>query len=214
MPLFGRGHHIAYEEARSLYNSESSNERFPSPKDCAHDPVLILNGFGVGSFHQHRLMPNLLSVQESFEENLSEGFSEAIGKNRVIYGVDYLGQGKSWPIDCNDGNSDNEKGLIYSIDTWADQIIQFIEEIILPNHQKQRGNSIKVHLVGNSVGGHLSVVLAAKRPDLIHSICLLNATPVRTLLYKHYFRRQIYGLILISLSLKCSALISGIGVGT
>lgn len=25
--------------------------------------------------------------------------------------------GKSWPIDCDDGNSKNEKGLIYSADT-------------------------------------------------------------------------------------------------
>ena len=37
---------------------------------------------------------------------------------------------------------------------------------------------MKVHLIGNSVGGHLSAILAAKRPDLIESICLLNATPV------------------------------------
>lgn len=133
--------------------------------DKLHEPVLLLNGFGVGSFHQHRLMSNLLK---------NENGEEVDDKMRVIYGIDYLGQGKSWPINCDDGNSKNEEGLIYSADTWAEQIIQFIEEIILPNH----ADATKVHLVGNSVGGYLSVLIANKRPDLIQSICLLNATPI------------------------------------
>lgn len=103
-----------------------------------------------------------------------------------VYGIDYLGQGRSWPLNCNDGNGPTEVGLNYSIDTWADQIIQFIEEIILqrPNNNNNNGDDSsisKVHLVGNSVGGYLAVVLASKRPDLIASICLLNATPVRTI---------------------------------
>jgi pimeloyl-ACP methyl ester carboxylesterase len=60
-----------------------------------------------------------------------------------------------------------------------------MEDVILPNHyssHKEESTSgivaTKIHLIGNSVGGHLSVVLASKRPDLIESICLLNATPV------------------------------------
>ena len=122
-------------------------------------PVLLLNGFGVGSFHQHRLMPKLIDGAHG---------------DRVVYGIDYLGQGRSWPVECNDGESENERGLRYCINTWADQVIDFIENVILPEH----GTSKKVHLVGNSVGGYLSVVLASKRPDLIDSICLLNATPV------------------------------------
>ena len=93
---------------------------------------------------------------------------------RIVYGIDYLGQGRSWPIDCDDGESESERGLRYCINTWADQIIEFIEEVILPEHT----SSEKIHLVGNSVGGYLSVVLASKRPDLIDSISLLNATPV------------------------------------
>jgi len=86
-----------------------------------------------------------------------------------MYGIDYLGQGRSWPIDCNDGNSESEAGLIYSVDTWADQVIAFINEVI---------QNKKLHLVGNSVGGHLSVVLAAKHPSLFQSIVLLNPTPI------------------------------------
>jgi pimeloyl-ACP methyl ester carboxylesterase len=94
-------------------------------------------------------------------------------QNRAVYAMDYLGQGKSWPKDCDDGNSPNEKGLIYSADTWGDQIIQFIEQVIMPENE-----NAKVHVVGNSVGGLLACVLAVRRPDLVESIILLNATPI------------------------------------
>ena len=62
----------------------------------------------------------------------------------------------------------------YTIHSWVDQAIQFIEQVVLPEHAA----NTKVHLVGNSVGGHLAVFLAALRPDLVESVCLLNATPV------------------------------------
>lgn len=48
-----RGHPIAYETAQSV------NDDKPTTKTNA-DPVLLLNGFGVGSFHQHRLIHELL----------------------------------------------------------------------------------------------------------------------------------------------------------
>lgn len=157
-----KNHHIGYEEAKRVITSSNNDATSKDAKNNDVYPILVLNGFGVGSFHQHRLMPKLISVHDDDEEEVV----------RTVYGVDYLGQGRSWPIDCNDGNSENEKGLIYSIDMWTDQIIEFIESVIIPNH------TTKVHLIGNSVGGHLSAILAAKRPDLIESICLLNATPV------------------------------------
>ena len=170
-----KGHHIGYEEATRVFNFGVDNDTDEiNKKHSDQYPVLILNGFGVGSFHQHRLMPNLISASpDNDDEDGSDKVQEVV---RTVYGVDYLGQGRSWPVDCDDGNSLNEKGLIYSIDTWTDQIIEFIESVILPNHTS--GEKIKVHLIGNSVGGHLTAILAAKRPDLIESICLLNATPV------------------------------------
>ena len=129
------------------------------------EPVLLLNGFGLGSFHQHRLIPHLI---------LPCNEEDAEHHDRVVYGLDYLGQGKSWPIDCDDGNSDSERGLRYCIYTWADQVSKFIEEVVLPNHPQ----GTKIHIVGNSLGGHLAVILALQRKDLVGSITLLNATPV------------------------------------
>jgi pimeloyl-ACP methyl ester carboxylesterase len=141
-----QGHFIGYEVATSTVPAKADKE-----------PILLLNGFGVGSFHQHRLMPELLGRDEE----------------RVIYGMDYLGQGRSWPVNCDDGNSECELGLIYSADMWVNQIISFLEQVVRPRHQEK-----KVHLVGNSVGAHLAAVVASKRPDLVASICLLNATPI------------------------------------
>ena len=42
-------------------------------------PILLLNGFGVGSFHQHRLMKQLLSQHQSSDANTQY----------KIYGIDY-----------------------------------------------------------------------------------------------------------------------------
>ena len=149
-----RGHHIGYEEARREHDSRSDDV------DAQHDPILLLNGFGVGSFHQHRLIQNVFETGK---------------ETRRVFGIDYLGQGRSWPVDCDDGNSENEAGLIYSADVWLDQVVDFITHVILPQYGAR---PTKVHLVGNSVGGHLAAVLAARRPDLVASICLLNPTPV------------------------------------
>lgn len=96
------GHFIGYDEAQTT-SSDAGTETASSVKKLIkdEDPILLLNGFGVGSFHQHRLMAQL----------------SGRGSNRAIYCMDYLGQGRSWPVDCDDGNSANEAGLIYSADT-------------------------------------------------------------------------------------------------
>jgi pimeloyl-ACP methyl ester carboxylesterase len=126
-------------------------------------------------------MPKLLSSENGSNHHQNTAY-DSFG---TVYGVDYLGQGRSWPMDCQDGNSENEKNVIYSIDTWADQVVHFIEEVIIPNHRQRIAengadltSNTKVHLVGNSVGGLIAVLIALKRPELIESICLLNATPV------------------------------------
>jgi len=169
-----RGHEIAYEVAHRCEDTSQvhfDNDDYIIP---SKDPILLLNGFGVGSFHQHRLIPNLFN-----DDDKNDGVDQRKNVDRIIYGVDYLGQGKSWPRDCDDGRSENEKGLRYSAEIWVDQIISFLEEIVLGGPQEeQQSRPHKVHLVGNSVGGHLAVHIAHRRPDLIASISLLNPTPV------------------------------------
>ena len=95
-----RGHFIGYETASSEKKQTTTTTNEEEEED---EPILLLNGFGVGSFHQHRLIPEILPQQQQ--------------QQQTIYAIDYLGQGRSWPIDCDDGNSENEKGLIYSADT-------------------------------------------------------------------------------------------------
>jgi len=134
------------------------------------EPILLLNGFGVGSFHQHRLVHELLTNENHHPQ-------------QTVYCIDYLGQGRSWPKVCQDGLGENEKDLQYSADTWCEQIIDFIEAIVLPSSQDESSTNgsetaTRVHLVGNSVGGHLAAHIAVRRPDLVASLCLLNPTPV------------------------------------
>ena len=64
------------------------------------------------------------------------------------------------------------------VSRWIDQLITFIEEVIIPEHQVSGKAPVKVHIIGNSVGGHLAAHLANRRPDLVGSLCLLNPTPV------------------------------------
>eukprot|EP00587_Corethron_hystrix_P004843 CAMPEP_0113321998 /NCGR_PEP_ID=MMETSP0010_2-20120614/15297_1 /TAXON_ID=216773 ORGANISM="Corethron hystrix, Strain 308" /NCGR_SAMPLE_ID=MMETSP0010_2 /ASSEMBLY_ACC=CAM_ASM_000155 /LENGTH=387 /DNA_ID=CAMNT_0000180321 /DNA_START=181 /DNA_END=1344 /DNA_ORIENTATION=+ /assembly_acc=CAM_ASM_000155 len=149
-----KNHPVGYEVINPIEGMDNGSDN--------RGPILLLNGFGVGSFHQHRLMPML-----------------ARDTNSIVYGIDYLGQGRSWPKDCDDGMGENERGLIYSADTWLEQIINFIDNVIIPANQIDNASKkLKVHVVGNSVGGYLSVALGNHRPDLVETISLLNATPI------------------------------------
>jgi pimeloyl-ACP methyl ester carboxylesterase len=147
-------HPIAYDRRES--SSTNANQE-------SGQVILLLNGFGMGTFHQHRLMNELLPADTPAAY--------------TIYAMDYLGQGKSWPVSCADGMSPSEYGLQYSGQMWVDQILQFLEEVVLPlpaTHPPAH----TVHLVGNSVGGYLATYVAALRPDRVATVSLLNATPV------------------------------------
>lgn len=110
---------IGYEVARRVVKGQGVNNDTVSTsllagdgiagtlQDDTQDPILLLNGFGVGSFHQHRLIPRLLDDAVDIDGNSA----------RTVYCMDYLGQGRSWPKDCQDGQSKNELGLQYSAET-------------------------------------------------------------------------------------------------
>ena len=118
----------------------------PAGADDSSDlPILLLvPGFGVGTFHWERQF-------------------EALSKKCIVYSMDLLGQGKSWPTSA----ITSDDNLVYSAELWRDQIIFFIETII----------KRPVHIAGNSLGGYLSVAASSHRPDLVKSLCLLNSAP-------------------------------------
>jgi pimeloyl-ACP methyl ester carboxylesterase len=154
-----------------VYEVATSNTR--DLADSSNDqtnvvPILLLNGFGVGTFHQHRLMKQLLF--QSRDSSLAKNRNTFI--QYKIYGIDYLGQGKSWPLNCNDGMSEDEYNLCYSADTWIDQLKNFLQQVIIPT------TTHKIHIIGNSVGGYLGTILSYRHPHLVSSLTLLNATPV------------------------------------
>jgi pimeloyl-ACP methyl ester carboxylesterase len=165
---------ISYEVASSSSSVVVVGIDGPTAEDDVVVPILLLNGFGVGTFHQHRLMRRLLLEGGRSSRQGGEGVV-APPVRYLIYGVDYLGQGLSWPTDCDDGRSDHELGLSYSADTWLEQLGGFLGEVVVPSSSQ---SSPGAHLVGNSVGGYLATMLARRHPSLVSSLSLLNATPV------------------------------------
>lgn len=80
-----------------------------------------------------------------------------------VFAIDYLGQGKSWP----DKDPEKEDQLVLSIDTWSEQIISFIRDVI----------GRPVYISGNSLGGFLATTVAARHYEWIRGVVLLNSTP-------------------------------------
>ena len=92
--------------------------------------LLFLPGFGVGSFH--------------YEKQLKD-----LGRDFRVWALDFLGQGKSLPIEdpaplpkeANLSEQQNypwgfgdkpepwAKDLVYSVDLWRDQVKYFVEEV-------------------------------------------------------------------------------------
>nr|GMC84637.1 putative disease resistance protein RGA3 [Ipomoea batatas] len=133
-------------------------------------PVLFLPGFGVGSFHYKKQLKDL-------------------GSDFRVWALDFLGQGRSLPSkdlttlqfngvgeDLIWGFGDEAqpwaKELVFSMDLWRDQVRYFIEEVIKE----------PVYIVGNSLGGFVALSLAARHPELVKGVTLLNATPFWTFL--------------------------------
>ena len=85
---------IAYEVAEAGFGGAEAGLGGAEAGAAKAPPVLLLNGFGVGSFHWHRVMGSIASQSGA-----------------VCYGMDYLGQGGSWPVDCADGEAPSEAGL-------------------------------------------------------------------------------------------------------
>ncbi len=63
------------------------------------------------------------------------------------------------------GYTDRPDGVEYNVDTWTDHLISFIENVIQD----------RVHIVGNSMGGALTLHIANKRPDLVKKMVLMGA---------------------------------------
>lgn len=84
-----------------------------------------------------------------------------LSKTNRVFAVDLLGFGFS-AKPLVDYGSEN---------LWAGQVTDFVREVV--------GEDAKVVLVGNSLGGHVSIAVAARNPDLVKGVVCLNI-PVNT----------------------------------
>jgi pimeloyl-ACP methyl ester carboxylesterase len=105
--------------------------------------LLLLPGFGVGTFHYSSQL-------------------EVLSKSYRVYSIDLLGQGKSWPIAINPDDS-----LCFSTDLWVDQVIEFIADVIQePVHVfgNSLGGFLAVHAAAKCPTLFKSAILANAAP--------------------------------------------------
>ncbi len=63
------------------------------------------------------------------------------------------------------GYTDRPEGIHYSIDIWADHMIDFVETL----------GETKISIIGNSFGGAIALHIAKKRPELIKRLILMGS---------------------------------------
>jgi pimeloyl-ACP methyl ester carboxylesterase len=66
------------------------------------------------------------------------------------------------------GYTDRPAGVEYGVQTWADQVLGFIDALGLDT----------VSLVGNSFGGAIALRLASRHPDRVHKLALMGSVGV------------------------------------
>ena len=108
-------------------------------------PLLLLPGFGVGTFY----------YQAQLEE---------LSKDYRVFTMDLLGQGKSWP----EGEITKEQQLCYSTDLWVEQVIDFITDIVGGEQVHVFGNSLGGYLATHAAATRpdlfASLILANAAP--------------------------------------------------
>jgi len=109
-------------------------------------PILLIHGFGASLYHYRYNIPEL-------------------AKYCRVYALDCLGFGFS------------DKPLVEynGYDLWTEQIADFIKDVMMVKEGDNNTTKERVILVGNSLGGYNALAAAAKHPELVKAVCLLNA---------------------------------------
>lgn len=66
------------------------------------------------------------------------------------------------------GYTDRPDGVTYNVQTWADQVVGFLDALSLP----------RVSLVGNSFGGAIALRMATQHPDRVNRLVLMGSIGV------------------------------------
>ncbi|CAM9481957.1 unnamed protein product [Ectocarpus sp. 4 AP-2014] len=132
------GWEVHYERASSRRPAAGDRVREGGgqrQREGSTTPLLLLPGFGVGTFH--------------FRRNMQE-----LSETRDVYSIDFLGQGKSWPTRV----PSREDGLCYSVDMWTEQVLAFINEVI-GEPAYVAGNSLGGYIAANLAANYPRAVL-------------------------------------------------------
>lgn len=81
-----------------------------------------------------------------------------LSENYHVFAPDIIGFGETDKLESND----------YTVELWVEHLIGFIEAV----------SDGPVYLVGNSMGGALSLHVASRRPDLVKKLILMGAVGI------------------------------------
>lgn len=82
-----------------------------------------------------------------------------LSENYHVFAPDIIGFGETDKLESND----------YTVDLWVQHLIGFIEAV----------SDGPVYLVGNSMGGALSLHVASQRPDLVKKLVLMGSVGIQ-----------------------------------
>ncbi|XP_024014717.1 uncharacterized protein LOC18022825 isoform X1 [Eutrema salsugineum] len=123
-----------------------------SPEEVtpASQTLLLVHGFGASIPHWRRHC-----IYKKKKLNFILRNINALSKNHTVYAIDLLGF----------GDSEKPPGFSYTMESWAELILNFLEEVV----QKP------TILIGNSVGSLACVIAASEsKQDLVKGLVLLN----------------------------------------
>ena len=63
------------------------------------------------------------------------------------------------------GYTERPENIEYGVETWTNHLISFIETI----------SKLRIHIIGNSLGGALALQITNRRPDLVGKLVLMGA---------------------------------------
>ncbi|KAL7451970.1 hypothetical protein ACHAWC_003715 [Mediolabrus comicus] len=142
-------HHSAKSQHAETTKTKATKHsiNYLSMGDNTKPALLLVHGFGASSYH--------------FRYNIPE-----LAKHYHVYAIDLLGFGWS-----------DKPIMDYDASVWRDQVIDFVEQIIINNEGDAAADARPIAIAGNSLGGYTAMYAASDEriKDYVKGCILLNA---------------------------------------
>lgn len=160
--------HSCYAEISTPMNGPVTSAAAASPTGAVTWPFHKFQSWfsGIGSSNQNGRNKQQVKDRDGLDVILIHGFGcsttywretrKALNDaGHTVHSIDLLGQGRSSKPTRSPNNGDNENGVLYSIDLWAEQLDTYAAQ-----YTTLRSNNSRIVLVGNSLGSVVALSAA------------------------------------------------------